>query len=162
MMDLTEYWATLVSIVIGLGIADLLLNLLRLIHERGRVDWDGLPLMWMIVALGWIINYWWGVAANLDGSRDATVVGAFGLLLVQPILLFMMSASVLPRSMPAVGRLSMRIEWAELAPGLPCPFHHQPDRDLDQGHRRPPRSGLGCRLYHAHSHPRRVDRAVFS
>lgn len=112
MMDLTEYWATLVSIVVGLGVADLLLNLLRLIHERRRVDWDALPLVWTIIALGWIINYWWGVAANLDGSRDAQVVGAFALLIIQPILLFMMSASVLPRVMPADGRLSMRVEWA--------------------------------------------------
>lgn len=111
-MDLTEYWATLVSIVLGLGIADLLLNLLRLIHERRRIDWDPLPLVWAVVALGWIINYWWAVAANLDGSRDAQVVGAFALLLIQPILLFMMAASVLPRTMPAEGRTSMRVEWA--------------------------------------------------
>ena len=112
MMDLTEYWATLVSIVIGLGIADLLLNLLRLIHERRRIEWDALPLVWAVIALGWTSNYWWAVAANLDGSRDAQVAGAFTLLLIQPILLFMMAASVLPRAMPAEGRLNMRAEWA--------------------------------------------------
>jgi hypothetical protein len=112
MMDLTEYWATLVSIVLGLGMADLLLNFLRLVHERKRVDWDFLPLVWAVVALGWIINYWWAVAANLDGSRDAQVVAAFVLLLIVPILIFMMSASVLPRAIPAEGRLNMRVEWA--------------------------------------------------
>lgn len=114
MMDVTEYWATLISIVIGLGFADLLLNLLRLIHERKRVDWDGLPLMWALVALAWMLNYWWGVAAGLDGSRDMQVVGQFAILFTQPILLFMMSASVLPRVMPAEGRLNMREAWADV------------------------------------------------
>lgn len=111
-MDLTEYWATLVSIILGLGIADLLLNLLRLVHERKRVDWDALPLLWAVTALGWIVNYWWGVAMNLDGSRDARVVGELALLLIPPILLFMMAASVLPRAVAAEGRLSMRTEWS--------------------------------------------------
>lgn len=114
MMDVSEYWATLISIVIGLGFADLLLNLLRLIHERQRVDWDALPLAWALVALAWMLNYWWGVAAGLDGSRNAQVVGQFALLFLQPILLFMMSASVLPRALPAEGRVRMREEWASV------------------------------------------------
>jgi len=113
-MDVSEYWATLISIVIGLGFADLLLNLLRLIHERKRVDWDWLPLAWALVALAWMLNYWWGVAAGLDGSRKVQVVGHFAVLFVQPILLFMLSASVLPRAMPADGRLNMRAEWANV------------------------------------------------
>jgi hypothetical protein len=111
-MDITEYWATLVSIIIGLGIADLLVNLQRLIHERNRVEWHALPLVWALIALLWLFNYWWAVSANIDGSRDATVVGHFVLLAIPPILLFLMSASVLPRSMPQEGRLDMRVEWA--------------------------------------------------
>lgn len=114
MMDVTEYWATLISIVVGVGLADLLINLLRLIHERKRIDWDALPLMWALVTLAWTLNYWWGVAANLDGSRGVTVVAGFALLLVQPIMLFMMSASVLPRAMPAEGRLNMRQAWTDV------------------------------------------------
>lgn len=111
-MDITEYWATLVSIILGLGIADLLVNLQRLIHERRRVDWHALPLVWALIALLWLFNYWWAVSANIDGSRNATVVGHFVLLAIPPILLFLMSASVLPRSVPAEGRLDMRAEWA--------------------------------------------------
>ena len=44
-MDITEYWATFVSIILGLGVADLLVNLHRLIHARTRVRWDALPLL---------------------------------------------------------------------------------------------------------------------
>lgn len=112
MMDVTEYWATLISIVLGVGLADLLLNLLRLVHERKRIDWDPLPFLWMVITLGWALNYWWGVAVGMDGSRTVQVVGQFAFLLVQPVILFMMSASVLPRAMPAEGRLNMRTEWA--------------------------------------------------
>jgi hypothetical protein len=109
---MTEHWATLVSIIIGLGIADLLVNLHRLIHARKQVEWDALPLVWATIALLWLFNYWWAVGAGLDGSRNARVVGHYVVLAVLPILLFLMSASVLPRAIPESGALDMRAEWA--------------------------------------------------
>jgi predicted membrane channel-forming protein YqfA (hemolysin III family) len=109
---MTEHWATLVSIIIGLGIADLLVNFHRLIHARRNVEWDALPLVWAVIALLWLFNYWWAVGAGLDGSRDARVVGHYVLLAVLPILLFLMSASVLPRAIPESGQLDMRAEWS--------------------------------------------------
>src|SRR5665213_1359758 len=95
-IDMTEHWATLVSIIIGLGIADLLVNLHRLLHARKRVAWDALPLVWATIAFLWLFNYWWAVGAGLDGSQGARVVGHYVLLAILPILLFLMSASVLP------------------------------------------------------------------
>ena len=112
-MDITEYWATFVSIILGVGVADLLVNLHRLIHERRRVRWDALPLLWALIALLWLFNYWWAVSANLDGSRDAHVVGHLALLAIGPILLFLTCASVLPRTVPASGVCDMRAEWAD-------------------------------------------------
>lgn len=112
-MDITEYWATLVSIIIGLGIADLLVNFHRLIHDRKRVRWDALPLLWAGITLLLLFNHWWAIAMNLDGSHDARVVGEFVLLVTSPILLFLMCASVLPRALPAEGRLDMSAEWTE-------------------------------------------------
>lgn len=110
---MTEHWATLVSIIIGLGIADLLVNFHRLIHARKRVEWDALPLVWAAIALLWLFNYWWAVGAGLDGSRNARVVGDYVLLAILPILLFLMSASVLPRAIPESGRLDMNSEWSK-------------------------------------------------
>lgn len=112
-MDITEYWATLVSIIIGLGVADLLVNFHRLLHDRKRVRWDPLPLLWALTTLLLLFNFWWAVAMNLDGSHDATVVGEFVLLAISPILLFLMCASVLPRALPTDGKLDMRAEWVE-------------------------------------------------
>lgn len=113
MIDMAEHWATLVSIIIGLGIADLLVNFHRLIHARKHVQWDGLPLVWAAIALLWLFNYWWAVGAGLDGSRDARVVGHYVLLAILPILLFLMSASVLPRAIPESGLLDMHAEWSK-------------------------------------------------
>lgn len=112
-MDITEYWATFVSIILGVGVADLLVNLHRLIHERRRVRWDALPLLWALIALLWLFNYWWAVSANLDGSRDAHAVGHLALLAIGPILLFLTCASVLPRTVPASGICDMRAEWTD-------------------------------------------------
>jgi hypothetical protein len=112
MINLAEHWSTLVSIIIGLGIADLLVNLHRLIHARERVRWDPLPLVWGATVVLLLFNYWWAVGAGLDGSGNVRVVGHYVLLAVVPILLFLMSASVLPRAIPAAGQLDMRAEWA--------------------------------------------------
>ncbi|HET7126671.1 MAG TPA: hypothetical protein VFI26_06215, partial [Lysobacter sp.] len=79
-MDISGQWATLVSIIIGLGIADLLVNLQRLIHARKEVTWDPLPLGWAAIALCWLFNYWWAVGAGLDGALHARVVGHYILL----------------------------------------------------------------------------------
>jgi hypothetical protein len=112
-MDITGYWPTLVSIILGLGIADLLVNLHRLIDSRKRVDWDPLPLLWAVVVLLWLFNYWWAVAKNLDGSQNAQVVGYFVLLAIPPIILFLMAASVLPHAPSADGRFDMRADWTD-------------------------------------------------
>lgn len=110
-MDISDYWAQLVSIIIGLGIADLLMNFHRLIHQRRRVDWDPLPLLWALIALLWLFNYWWASAKGLDGARGAETALDFVRLAIAPIVLFLLAASVLPREMPAEGRLDMRAEW---------------------------------------------------
>ena len=110
-MDIGGYWATFVSIILGLGLADLLINFHRLLHERDRIQWDVLPLAWAVVTLLWITNYWWAVAANLTHWSEARVVLEFAVGAIPPILLFLIAASLLPRAMPAEGRLNMRTEW---------------------------------------------------
>jgi hypothetical protein len=110
-VDIGDYWATFVSIILGLGLADLLINFHRLLHERKRVGWDALPLAWAVVALLQLINYWWAVAANLTRWRETRVALEFAWDAVAPVILFLIAASLLPRAMPAEGRLDMRAEW---------------------------------------------------
>lgn len=110
-MDIGGYWATFVSIILGLGVADVVMNFHRLLHERKRVDWDALLLVWVVIGLLWIINFWWAVAANLTRWSDARVVMDFALAAIPPVLLVLMAASLLPRAMPTEGRIEMRAEW---------------------------------------------------
>jgi hypothetical protein len=112
-MNISESWPTLVSIILGLAVAELLLNLYRLIDARKRVNWDPLPLLWAVIVLLWLFNHWWAVATNLDKSQNARVVGNFVLLAIDPIILFLMAASVLPRVPGAEGRFDMRADWTE-------------------------------------------------
>jgi hypothetical protein len=110
-MDISGYWATLVSIIIDLGLADVLVNFHRLLTERDRVRWDPLPLVWTVSVLLLLLNYWWALALNRDAARSAHTAGEFGLAATIPILLFLVCASALPRRLPAEGMLDMRAEW---------------------------------------------------
>lgn len=96
-MDATSHSITLISIVVGLGLTELLLNLHRLIRARQMVRWDLLPVLWTAIVLLVLLNYWWALALRRDGSELAHTAGAYGLLLVHPLLLFLLCASVLPR-----------------------------------------------------------------
>ena len=95
-MDIATHSATLISIVIGLGLAEMFGNLYRLIRNRSRVGWDVLPLAWMATLFFLILNYWWAMFLRLDGSQNANTVAEFGLILASPILLFLATAIVLP------------------------------------------------------------------
>lgn len=110
-MDIGGYWATFVSIVLGVGVADLLMNFHRLLQDRKRVSWDALPLVWTVITLLWIINYWWAIAGNLTRWSETRFVIEFAFAAIPPIMLFLMAASLLPRTMPTEGRLEMRAEW---------------------------------------------------
>ena len=96
-MDIVQHLTTLVSIVVGLGLTEMFGRLLRLIHNRARVQWDGLPIAWAATSIVMVLNYWWGLYAGASGLDQVTNAGQFGLLLVPPILLFLTTASVLPQ-----------------------------------------------------------------
>ena len=95
-MDIATHSVTLISIVIGLGLAEMFGNFYRLIRNRIRVRWDYLPLAWAATLFFLILNYWWALFLGLDGSRNAHTAGEFGLILASPILLFLATATVLP------------------------------------------------------------------
>lgn len=121
-MDLSQHWETLVSIIMGLAIADVLVHVQKLVHARSRVVWDPLPLLWTTIGLLWVFNYWWAVGAGLDGSQNVHVAGGFVLLAIPPVFLFLMSTSALPRHVPARGPVSMREEWAVNRPVFMAAF----------------------------------------
>jgi hypothetical protein len=95
-MNITEHSLTLISIIVGLGLTEMFGNLHRLIRNRPRVTWDWLPVTWAAALLLLVVNYWWSIYLGVSGLGQARNAAEFGLLLIQPILLFLTTAAVLP------------------------------------------------------------------
>lgn len=102
-MSFTEHAIVLVSIIVGLGLTDLLGSFRRLVHARDRVRWDGLPLAWALVALLLVVNYWWGLYLGATGIYEVQTAGAFLASMALPLLLYLVCSSALPEAVPAEG-----------------------------------------------------------
>lgn len=100
---------TLISIVVGLGLTELLLNFYRLVEARRRVQWDPLPLAWAALLLVAVVNYWWGIRAIMATANGWTT-GQFMLLMVSPIFIFLSCAAALPK-VEAEGRIDMKAAY---------------------------------------------------
>lgn len=111
-MDITTHLVTLISIIIGIGLTEMLGNLHRLIRNRDRIKWDWLPVTWSAVLLLLVINYWWSIYLNVSGLGQTRNAAEFGLVLVPPILLFLTTASVLP-NFGAAGEWDMPRHYGE-------------------------------------------------
>jgi hypothetical protein len=95
-MDIREHSITLVSVIVGLGLTELLANLNRLIRSRRDVRWYALPLLWAAVCLILVVNLWWGIYLGAIGIATPSNAGAFLLYLVVPVLLYLVCAAALP------------------------------------------------------------------
>src|SRR5688572_22047859 len=87
---------TLISIVVGLGLTELLLTFYRLVQARRRVTWDPLPLAWALLILVAVVNFWWGIRAIMAGASGWTT-GEFMLAMLSPIFIFLACAAALPK-----------------------------------------------------------------
>ena len=102
---------TLISIVAGLGLTELLLTFYRLVRDRRRVSWDPLPLAWAVLILIAVVNFWWGIRPIMAGASGWTT-GDFMLSMVAPIFLFLACAAALP-SLSAGERTDMKALYAD-------------------------------------------------
>ena len=98
-MDAFGYLSVLLSIIIGLGVTQLLTAIGRVIRHRDRVRIDWLPLLWAIVLLVVFVQVWWSMF-GLRGRNDWTF-GAFLFILAQTCGLYLMSAVLLPEQIDA-------------------------------------------------------------
>ena len=91
---------TLISIVVGLGLTELLLTFYHLVRARRRVTWDALPLAWALLILIAVVNYWWGIRAIM-AQASGWITGTFMLAMISPIFIFLACAAALRASNPA-------------------------------------------------------------
>ena len=102
---------TLISIVAGLGLTELLLTFYRLLRDRRRVTWDALPLAWAVLILVAVVNFWWGIRPIMARASGWTS-GDFMLSMIAPIFLFLACAAALP-NVTARERADMKALYAE-------------------------------------------------
>src|SRR5262245_56126664 len=97
-MDQFGYLTVLISIILGLGITQLLSGVGRLLQARSRVRLDWPTLAWVGLLLVIHVQTWWAMF-GMRTFQNWTFF-AFLIVLLQPIVLYLMAALVLPDTIP--------------------------------------------------------------
>lgn len=93
-MDEFNYLAVLISIILGLGIAQLLSGFGRWIEQRASFRAYGPAMAWTAILLVTHIQGWWAMF-GMRHHADWTFI-QFCVVLLQPITLFLLATLVLP------------------------------------------------------------------
>jgi len=97
-----EYLVQLVSILIGLALADLVLSLHKLLRARGRVRWHWRAPATAVVLVLLMLDIWWGMRL-LEQAQLPWTIGLFLPMLVGLLGFFLLAAAALPDDVPAEG-----------------------------------------------------------
>jgi len=86
--------SVLISIVLGLGLTNLLMGLARIVQMRARIQLYWPTLVWVFTLLLVHVQTWW----SMFGLRTVAhwTFASFAATLMQPILLYFLSALALP------------------------------------------------------------------
>ena len=87
------------SIIAGLGLADLITSLHRLLRARKLVIWHWIPLVYAYAVFQTMINIWYGIRMDLASPLVSTSLGFF-IWLIPIILLLLIMLAVLPDHRP--------------------------------------------------------------
>lgn len=93
-MDAFSYLSVLLSIILGLAITQVLLGYRGLLLSRERVALYAPPLIWSALILLFATQMWWASFGLAD--HQEWNFAAFGVVLLQTVLLYMSAALVLP------------------------------------------------------------------
>ena len=98
-MDAFGYLSVLLSIIIGLAIAQILQGYRSILLARGRVRLSTPVLIWTFLILLFAAQAWW---ASFDlREREHWDFVSFAVILLQMVLLYMLAAVVLPDVAPS-------------------------------------------------------------
>ena len=93
-MDAFEYLSVLLSIILGLAITPVLQGYRGLLLSRATVTAYFPAIIWSVLMLAFATQSWWASFGLSD--HTGWTFASFSLLLLQTILLYMMTALVLP------------------------------------------------------------------
>jgi hypothetical protein len=95
-MDLREHSLALISVIVGLGLTDLLGRFARLMRARRQVQWYWVSLAWGGISLVLVVNFWWGIYLGSVSLTQASSAAQFLMNLANPVLLYLICAGALP------------------------------------------------------------------
>lgn len=101
-MTTGEYITIFAAILVGLAVADIALSFHRLLRAGRKVKWDWLSPIIALIVLCYILNLWWGLYHDYS-NVEQVLFGWFLLDVATLLALFLMSAAVLPDSIPDKG-----------------------------------------------------------
>lgn len=114
-MDAFSYLSVLTSIILGLGIQQVLQGYRALILSRRRVKFYAPPLIWSVLLLAMVAQHWWSsfhLAQRTDWS-----FAIFATILMMTALIYMMTAIVLP-DIPPDEPIDLRDHYYREAPAF--------------------------------------------
>lgn len=107
-MDQFEYIMVLVSIIVGLGVAHLLLGvggvINRLADRRRPIKLSVAYLAWLAMLFVWMVLFWWWQFRFGEFVTHWTV-GLYFFLVIYAVALFLLAAVMVPRSWDVVDDL---------------------------------------------------------
>ena len=109
-----QYVLPLVSVLVGLALADLAVSLHRLLRARRHVQWDWLPLATAALAALTSFHLWWAFYNSQDDTFYQTLGGSLPFA-AQLVVLFLVNAAALPDEVPD-GGLDLRAFYDANAP----------------------------------------------
>ncbi len=98
-MAAPEHLLVLFSIVIGLGLTELLSSFHDLVHPATRTKWHWLPAFWAINVFISVV-FWWWMMSFFGRLEEAPNFFGVCLILLGPVLLYLLATSVLPDITP--------------------------------------------------------------
>ena len=93
-----EYLAVLVSLILGLGIAHLLLGVGRMIHRRDRAQPDAVHLLWTGAVFWTLILNWWVFFQAQSVTQWS--FDYFLIVIVWAVLFFLLAVMLYPPDLP--------------------------------------------------------------
>jgi hypothetical protein len=94
-MSKLEYLLTFLSIIIALGVSDILISLHRMLKIRDQIRWHWIPLAWAAILMMAILNIWFAIHFYLDDKLSETAAG-FIFILLPIIFVLLLCMAIFP------------------------------------------------------------------
>ncbi len=98
-MSSFEFLSVFISVIVGLGMANMLTGSVRLLHCRKTIKFSAAHFAWTLFVFFMMIVYWWTVVFGWKDWQDWNVL-LFVFLLFYGITLFLLSAILYPGDIP--------------------------------------------------------------